>query len=97
MPGVAKKTAKKKLVVKKQSAAAKKRAEEAARKKAEEERWSSWERRLTSIAVSLVCVAGIINELFFEENPREAVLVFLGTILGLPVVISGARKVGEEG
>lgn len=96
MPGVAKKSvAKKKASATKRKTAAQRRAEEAERKREEEERWRSWERRLTSLAVSLVCVAGIVNELFFEENPREAVLVFLGTILGLPVVISGAKKVGE--
>ena len=61
--------------------------------RAEEERWARWEARLVSIAVSVVCVAGIINELWFVSVPRTEVLFFLGSVLGLPVAISGAKNI----
>lgn len=58
----------------------------------DEERWALWQARLLSIVLSLVCIGGIINELFIEAKPREQALLFLGSLLGLPALVAGAKR-----
>lgn len=64
------------------------------KKDSDEERWDKWESRLKSLAILVAGIAGIINELFLRPEPRETALVFLGTLIGLPLVISGAKRSG---
>lgn len=58
----------------------------------DEERWAIWQARLLSIVLSLVCIGGICNELFIETKPREQALLFLGSLLGLPTLVAGAKR-----
>lgn len=70
----------------------KKRAAPVIKKDLDEEKWDKWESRLKSLAILVAGIAGIINELFLRSEPRETALVFLGTLIGLPLVISGAKR-----
>jgi hypothetical protein len=50
--------------------------------------WSMWERRFKDATIYFVAVAGIINEMFWLEEARPVVLLFLGGILGLPMAFN---------
>lgn len=83
----AKKSTKKKATARKSP-----RTTAAEARRREQERWDALEKRIIRLAVQFVCVAGLVKELFVDQKIEPQVLLFLATVLGLPTVISQARK-----
>lgn len=77
-----------KKAVKKKIAATRKAS--AAQRKAEEElQWAKWEKRVTSIILNVLCLAAAFNELFLTDEPSEVRLVFIASVFGVNIVLSG--------
>ena len=77
-----------KKAAKKRASAARKKT--AAQKRAEEElQWAKWEKRVTSILLTLLCLGAAFNELFLADKPSETRLVFIASVFGVNVILSG--------
>lgn len=50
--------------------------------------WSKWDKRIRDTILFLVGVLGIINELAIVSEPRPSVLVFLASLVGLPLIFA---------
>jgi hypothetical protein len=62
-----------------------------------EERPTTWDKRLKDLVLYFIGCAGVINELWFEDQPRPPVLFFLITVLGLPLVQKADEKRRGDG
>jgi hypothetical protein len=51
------------------------------------DKFSIWDRRVRDIGIYIVAILGVINQLFFVEDPSETTLVFLAAMLGFPLVL----------
>jgi hypothetical protein len=54
--------------------------------------WSLWDKRVRDSVIFLVGVLGVIHELFIVSDPRIAALVFLGSLIGVPFVLSADER-----
>lgn len=63
------------------------------RRKSDGEReWARWDKRIRDALLFSVGLAGVINELWIQPEPRIYSLVFLGSILGIPFVLHADEK-----
>lgn len=51
-----------------------------------------WNVKIRDTIIFLVGVGGVINELWLVASPRPSVLVFLGSLIGVPFVMSADEK-----
>lgn len=58
----------------------------------EEKKWERWDKRLRDIVLFIVGIAGVVNELWIEPEPRLYSLIFLGSILGIPFALRADEK-----
>jgi hypothetical protein len=49
--------------------------------------YDEWSVRIRDLLLYLVGVAGIVNEIWLEEEPRWSILVFVASLVGLPTVL----------
>lgn len=63
----------------------------------ERDLWSRWDRRVRDSIIFLVGTAGVIHELFIIEEPRISILIFLGSLVGVPFVLSADERRGRNG
>lgn len=54
--------------------------------------WNRYDKRVRDSIIFMVGVGGVINELFVENEPRPAALVFLASLIGVPFVLSADEK-----
>jgi hypothetical protein len=57
-----------------------------------DEQWVKWDKRIRDLVLYAVGVVGICNELFVQPHARAVNLVFLGSLLGLPLVLRSDEK-----
>ncbi len=63
------------------------------RRRDESERsFARWDKRIRDALLFSVGLAGVINELWIQPEPRIYSLVFLGSILGIPFVLHADEK-----
>lgn len=60
------------------------------------DRWGTWEKRLRDLVIFVVAIGGMINELFFQQEPRPTILLFLTGVLGLPFALRADEKRRED-
>jgi len=58
--------------------------------------WDRWDQRVRDTILFTVGVVGVVNELFVVDEPRAYALMFLGSLIGMPFVLS-AEKSKESG
>ena len=58
--------------------------------------WSRWDKRIRDTVIFTVGVAGVIHELFLVGEPRAAALIFLGSLIGVPFVLSADDRRASE-
>lgn len=54
--------------------------------------WGKWEKRIRDAVIFLIGIGGVLNELFILEEPRISVLVFLGSLIGVPFVLGADER-----
>lgn len=49
--------------------------------------WELWNPRVRDTGIYLLGIYGVINELFIVPEPRLYALIFLGPLIGMPLVL----------
>lgn len=62
----------------------------------EQDRWNKWDKRVRDLTIWAIMAAALINELFYEEEPRPSALVFIASMLGMPLVLRADEKRREK-
>lgn len=76
----------------KRASGVKKTRKTAAQIRAEEElKWATWQKRVTSIALTIICLGAAFNELFLNNRPSEAKLIFIASVFGVNVLAGGFK------
>lgn len=57
-----------------------------------EDRWQRWDKRVRDAVLFIIGIIGVVNELFYEPEPRAGALIFLASILGIPFVLRADEK-----
>lgn len=57
--------------------------------------WSRWDKRVRDSIIFAVGVAGVVHELFIVEDPRASILIFLGSLIGVPFVLQADERRGS--
>lgn len=57
-----------------------------------EDLYATWNVKVRDTIIFIVGVFGVINELFIVENPRPSILIFLGSLIGIPFVMGADEK-----
>lgn len=57
-----------------------------------EDIYARWNVKVRDSIIFLVGVTGVINELFIVPDPRPSILIFLGSLIGVPFVLSADEK-----
>lgn len=62
------------------------------------DRWAVWDKHVRDLVIFVVAIAGVVNQVFFVDNPSETILVFLAAMLGVPFVLRAdeSRRGSEE-
>jgi len=63
----------------------------------ERDLWSRWDKRVRDSIIFLVGTAGVVHELFIVPEPRVSILIFLGSLVGVPFVLSADERRGRNG
>lgn len=58
--------------------------------------YAKWNVRVRDSIIFLVGVVGVVNELFIVPEPRPSILIFLGSLIGVPFVLSADEKRSES-
>lgn len=61
-----------------------------------EDIYARWNVRIRDSIIFIVGVLGVINELFIVPDPRPSILIFLGSLIGVPFVLSADEKRTSE-
>jgi hypothetical protein len=61
-----------------------------------EERWGRWEKTVRAFAILAIGLAALINEFFLREEPRTSVLIFVGSMLGIPFVMGADERLRKK-
>jgi hypothetical protein len=51
--------------------------------------WLLSDKRVRDSVMFLIGATGVIHELFVVDEPRAVVLIFLGSMLGIPFLLPG--------
>lgn len=54
--------------------------------------YARWNVRIRDSIIFVVGVVGVINELFILPDPRPSILIFLGSLIGVPFILSADEK-----
>lgn len=54
--------------------------------------YDKWNSRVRDVVLFLVGVSGCVYEIFLVPDPRPSILVFLGSLIGMPFVLSADEK-----
>lgn len=57
--------------------------------------WDRWDQRVRDTVLFTVGVVGVVNELFVVDEPRAYALIFLGSLIGMPFVLSADKGKGK--
>lgn len=57
-----------------------------------EDLYATWNVRVRDTVIFVVGVVGVINELFIVFEPRPSILIFLGSLIGVPFVLGADEK-----
>lgn len=58
----------------------------------DEDLYAKWNARVRDALLFLVGFSGCIYEIFFVPDPRPSILVFLGSLIGMPFILSADEK-----
>lgn len=61
-----------------------------------EDLYARWNVRVRDTVIFVVGVVGVVNELFIVTEPRPSILIFLGSLIGVPFVMSADEKRNTE-
>lgn len=57
-----------------------------------EDLYARWNVRVRDSVIFVVGVVGVVNELFIVATPRPSILLFLGSLIGVPFVMSADER-----
>ena len=58
----------------------------------EDDVYARWNLRVRDAIIFAIGAVGCIHEIFIVPQPRPSILLFLGSLLGLPFVLSADEK-----
>lgn len=61
----------------------------------DQDMWSRWDKRVRDSIIFAVGVAGVVHELFIVAEPRASILIFLGSLIGVPFVLQADERRGN--
>lgn len=56
------------------------------------DKWDTWDLRIRDSVLFITGVLGIVNEIWFATAPRPSLLIFLGSLVGLPLALEADRR-----
>lgn len=57
-----------------------------------EDLYARWNIKVRDTILFVVGVIGVVNELFIVADPRPSILIFLGSLIGVPFVLNADEK-----
>lgn len=66
-------------------------------RKRQDDLWNLWEVHLREFLFWLVCIAGVIKEVFFSKEPNLPLITALIGAIGIPFVMRRDEKARHDG
>lgn len=58
----------------------------------DKDRYDRWSVRIRDTIIFGIGSLGVLNEMFLVEEPRPSMLIFIGSLLGLPIVLGADER-----
>lgn len=58
--------------------------------------YAKWNVRVRDAIIFIVGIVGVGNELFIVPEPRPSILIFLGSLIGIPFVLSADESKSKK-